>query len=365
MQDAGRESQKPDVVSGAVALESKPKLLALEALRGFAALLVVADHSIAIRLEKTGQIDAPLLAFGYALGTLGVATFFIISGFVMIHAHGHEFGNRSAPGRFFDKRISRIVPLYWFMTSAYAVNLILTSRSPSLGEFIKSLLFIPYQPAGDPFGHPVLGQGWTLNYEAFFYLIFGLCLFARNGLPLVFAFFVLTISCGLTGLFPENTIQDFLASPICGYFLLGILFGMGRKAVGVRINFYQGIIGVAVLFATSSVAIFYHPDLEYFIVPLCAFLTAGTCIFCSDENIDLASAFVSKKMGAITYAVYLTHTLLIAQFAKRFTSIPFVLFCIAMVPVCIIGGYIVQMYIEKPLIGGWKSMVRRKRLPAS
>ena len=62
----------------------------LQALRASAALLVVAGHAIATLGEKAGySIDR---SFAWFLGEYGVAIFFIISGFVIIHSHSQDFG---------------------------------------------------------------------------------------------------------------------------------------------------------------------------------------------------------------------------------------------------------------------------------
>ena len=61
----------------------------LQALRGSAALLVVAGHAIATLGEKAGySIDR---SFAWFLGEYGVAIFFI-SGFINIHSHSRDFG---------------------------------------------------------------------------------------------------------------------------------------------------------------------------------------------------------------------------------------------------------------------------------
>ena len=44
---------------------------------------------------------------------------------------------------------------------------------------IASYLFYPYvRPDG--WGAPLLGVGWTLNYEVFFYTLFGLLIFLQR-----------------------------------------------------------------------------------------------------------------------------------------------------------------------------------------
>lgn len=50
-------------------------------------------------------------------------------------------------------------------------------------DVIQSLMFIPLnlKDGGAPFfGSPVLHVGWTLNYEIYFYLIFGISLLFKS-----------------------------------------------------------------------------------------------------------------------------------------------------------------------------------------
>jgi exopolysaccharide production protein ExoZ len=77
---------------------------------------------------------------------------------------------------FFLRRLIRIVPLYWAMTTAYLVFFLvayidLAAANISLGTIIASFVFLPY-PKPDATMFPLHMLGWTLNYEMFFYVIF-------------------------------------------------------------------------------------------------------------------------------------------------------------------------------------------------
>ena len=54
---------------------------------------------------------------------------------------------------------------------------LLNSTTADIGNLIRSMLFIPHARANG-IVLPVLGLGWTLNYEMFFYAIFAICLLA-------------------------------------------------------------------------------------------------------------------------------------------------------------------------------------------
>jgi peptidoglycan/LPS O-acetylase OafA/YrhL len=114
-------------------------------------------------------------------GGFGVDIFFIISGFVIALMISKDTNN------FFIKRLFRIIPLYIIATITMVVACVLfpdkiNHAVANISAFIKSILFIPYKIATkfEPSG-PILGQGWTLNYEMFFYLIMAMCIiFIKN-----------------------------------------------------------------------------------------------------------------------------------------------------------------------------------------
>lgn len=125
----------------------------IQALRGLACLMIVFCHT----------------AVGNGIGQYGVEIFLIISGFIIMYTTEFE------SSQFWRKRIKKIVPLYWLVTlftsfAVYAVPQLFNSYEVSLEYIFKSLFFIPYEHGG--IRQPVLGLGWTLNYEMLFYLIF-------------------------------------------------------------------------------------------------------------------------------------------------------------------------------------------------
>lgn len=146
------------------------------------------------------QPDAALLAAragqGFARNDLlpwmaGVDIFFVVSGFIMVHASGDLLGRAGAPRLFLSRRIARIVPLYWAATTLFLlVGLVLpaalNSGVPDLTQIAASYLFWPAVSA-QGLVHPIYSLGWTLNYEMLFYVLFaaGLALPARWSLPAV------------------------------------------------------------------------------------------------------------------------------------------------------------------------------------
>jgi exopolysaccharide production protein ExoZ len=148
--------------AGPVAPSARPdSLLSIQALRALAAVAVVAYHALQ-------WADG-----GFDVGRSGVDVFFVISGFIIWRVCA---GRDLSPGAFLWRRLTRVAPLYWLTTLALAAvapvfPAFLPEVRPGLSHLALSLAFIPHlDPRGLPF--PTLPPGWTLDYEAAFYLIF-------------------------------------------------------------------------------------------------------------------------------------------------------------------------------------------------
>jgi len=208
------------------------KIHFLQALRAIAAWLVVTDHAL---LDVThGDARNPATPVAWAMGSVGVCVFFVISGFIMVQISWDDFGRRGAAANFLRRRIIRIVPLYWLATvAAFAFHKVSATHGANAGwsELLRSMLFIPYRDAEDGWT-PVLAQGWTLNYEMFFYLIFAAAIaFPRQiAVPAVAGALVIFTLIGLS--LPEGVLA-YLSSPIVLWFVMGIGLALLRRWCGL------------------------------------------------------------------------------------------------------------------------------------
>ena len=197
-----------------------------------------------------------------AFGQVGVDIFFVVSGVIMWVTTATD--SSLNPWLFFRLRLIRIVPLYWFYTTAYVVVATvaptqLFSAALTPWYVISSLLFIPTRhPNGDIV--PVYSLGWTLNYEMFFYFLFGLCLLARSQTVRLFA-----ISAAIGGLVivgaivkPESAVGLTYTDPIMLEFLAGVLIGSAFLKFGTRaLPAFVG--GVAILASGALFLTFLGP----------------------------------------------------------------------------------------------------------
>src|ERR1700712_4769723 len=152
---------------------SRTTLPSIQWLRAVAAIMVAIDHATYFSDLINQQSGQALRTFlGFSNWSFGIHIFFVVSGFIMIHTT-HNFGETAAWRHFLMRRVIRVVPLYWLLTTVIVVGVLVSPHSLEIATdkfqyILRSYLFIPaLRSEGDL--RPILGQGWTLNYEMFFY----------------------------------------------------------------------------------------------------------------------------------------------------------------------------------------------------
>jgi peptidoglycan/LPS O-acetylase OafA/YrhL len=164
------------------------KIRNVELGRGLAALAVVFFHANAT-MAFIGGPDVPWMR----LGEHGVDFFFVLSGFIIFHAHSGDIGK---PYKFTDyivKRIVRIIPMLWIIVTVVCLAKVLfSSVALTASQIFSSLLLYP------SLQEPIPAVVWTLRHEAIFYVAFaGIILSKRLGLVI----FALWLFCCLTQMF--------------------------------------------------------------------------------------------------------------------------------------------------------------------
>jgi exopolysaccharide production protein ExoZ len=338
----------------------------IQGLRAAAAFLVVIDHSMSIMIDS-GVIRGVNLNMAWMFGGIGVKIFFLISGFIMITTTRDEFAAPDASRRFLWKRFLRIAPLYWLVTALYATRLALQGASPHLVPLTFSILFLPYR---NNLGmiQPVYGLGWTLNYEMFFYLLFGIALQFRiwggmAGLIGSLIGVVLLVKWATLAFLPESiaSMLGFWGDPIVLYFAGGILIGAARIGLGDRgrllaIGIYPAMTAaLACIFAYIVYAFtFFSSDPgSYWEIAACA----GAVLFCglaADPIRNERLRPLIRALGDATYSIYLTHGFLIGPgqrlWLAAFGQHGAAFFVLTMIILCGGIGLLSYRYFEKPLL---------------
>jgi peptidoglycan/LPS O-acetylase OafA/YrhL len=152
-------------------MEKKNKIEVLEALRGFAALYVVAHHLQLYEYSKLGYLTSQ--------GQAAVMLFFILSGFVMYYANYRYLDE----GRFrfkayFVRRFRRIYPVFIAALLLAYVAACIEAKSfvPIDGRTLLGNLLNLQDHARIPnnWFEPYYKNGplWSLSYEWWFYMLF-------------------------------------------------------------------------------------------------------------------------------------------------------------------------------------------------
>src|SRR5262245_6690529 len=92
-------------------------LTSIQVLRAVAACAVALAHIQGDVNHHIGVSLFPLLS----IGGFGVDIFFVISGFIMVYVSAPMFAVPGAARVFLLRRICRIAPLYWAVTTFYIV----------------------------------------------------------------------------------------------------------------------------------------------------------------------------------------------------------------------------------------------------
>lgn len=303
----------------------KREIAWIQALRGIAALLVVICHA---RVVLRGTAWEPLAEHWLTPGALGVDLFFMISGFIMVYTTTDCDGTIRYASTFLIKRFARVFPVYM---AAVLLSTVLTRTHlieppkdlPSFLSTAKSLLFIPIDASKPPFFGTPYDVGWTLNFEMYFYLVFGIAtLFGRHRWKVLAAWFALTLIAipvafsGHGGLDVrqnygiENAYLALIANPIIWEFGVGVAIGriylsrltLPRNALSLAL--VAGSVVFAVWYDFSWHGTFNGLDQWGTPLPIMLLLFALTS---NRRGFNVPSPIV--WLGGVSYSLYLFHPL--------------------------------------------------------
>lgn len=282
-------------------------LTGIRYLRGIAAVLVLVDH-LTFYLPSGG--------YRFWAGGAGVDVFFVISGAVMWWA-----ARDMHAARFVRRRLVRIVPLYWLALAFTAVLWPGGGIDPwldfPLPDVVRSFLFVPFANAArGGLVQPVLGVGWTLNLEMYFYAVFALSLLAPSRR--------LSVCLGLLAVAPvmvhvvgvAAVPVAFYAQPRVAEFAAGMVLAATARRAGALDRPVFGIAALAagvVLFAISAWGSAGGWPLG--IARGLAAVLVVAAAFALDKALARRPVALLARLGDASYSLYLTHTLTQAYLA--------------------------------------------------
>lgn len=333
-------------------------LKSLQILRFVAALSVVLSH-----IESNPNF-----------GAFGVDIFFVLSGFVIALV----VSNKQSPGLFAISRVSRIVPIYWLLTTLLLILIFIapqlvhesTVSNANATNYLKSLLFIPYYGAVGI--KPILALGWTLNYEMLFYLLVWISLlFSKHPLTLasilLVALYFISSFAGEMGVAGEFFGSQLIFEFILGAFAFTLYKSSFLKRIHRLILFLVAVASYVFMayvesrgLAQSQLLFFGVPS---FFLVLC-FVGLEDCL--SKTSDSVVSFFVS--MGDASYSTYLTHWYVVVA-CRKILSERLELFefyspigIVFTVSACLFVGQMTYKWADRPMNTAVKKFLTRKFL---
>ena len=317
-------------------MAAETRLNGIQMLRGLAAFAVVIYH-IQLLAEKNGIINQIIVNNISENLYVGVDIFFVISGFIMAKT---VVGSDISGLEFIRRRIIRIVPLYWVLTfflftSINLISNVMQISSYSYRQLLASLFF-----SSDIFymSVPIIDQGWTLEFEMFFYILISICLIftrKRNALMLTGVTLILICLLGANQMFLE--------------FVIGITVYYINKFIYLKEILFKFTAIFAVLIFLLLFSMDYSSDLRVVVYGIPCALMLLAC-----ANINLAPTNRLVVLGEISYSLYLSQSLLLFWFVKGSVLITNQLlqfFCLfILIPIsCVVIAFFIHKFIEIPL----------------
>jgi exopolysaccharide production protein ExoZ len=264
------------------------------------------------------------------------------------------------PKMFLLRRLIRIYPIYWIMCAAYIFAHLFIGSQYNLGvdQILASALLVP------PYSSYIIGPGWTLSFEMYFYICFALTLFAgpRRGLFLLSAFFFTSVLAGLIFAAPSPAghvvtnalLLEFVAGAWLAY---GFVHGINA---GPKIGAGLSLSAVTLLVCSLLLGNRGLPSVVSWGVPA-TMLVAGI--------LGLEPYFRSRAgrriaaLGDSSYLLYLCHILVLDLLLKNpfFTLSPGKEFAVPMSfvlgAICALAAAIGYRLVEWPLLVLMKRLV--------
>ncbi len=286
----------------------------------------------------------------FAIGAAGVDVFFVVSGFIMMAISDHR---QTSPFIFLKNRLLRIAPNYWIVTGIMIIGAVaglFPNMKLDFFHIMGSFFFFPVaSPNAEQFW-PVLVQGWTLNYEAFFYAVFAMALFFRPPYRLATLMLVLLalVFCGMFLQSSANT-ATFYTRPL----LLEFAAGAALAKLWKRGTLPSAAIGtLLIVLAVFGFAMIHVMKLEFDARncgPLAVMMLAG--VLAIERAGKLSRYPIASYLGDASYSIYLWHTLALSVTVKlgMIMDLPFVLIATGGVIAGTFTGVIAYECVEKPI----------------
>lgn len=294
---------------------------AVDGLRGYLAMAVFIHHFIITWYWKnTGFWERPPEDYFQNYGKVGVAIFFMITGFLFI---SKILNNRENINwlRLFESRVFRIYPLYLFALLVITLNVLVNTKFELnvyafaiIKQYLKWFIFFGNEINGFSDTRKIIaGVDWTLKYEWIFYI----------SLPLIAkvisygkgASVFLVFACLLVFEFPIRYLGIstvffilFAVGGVCAYFIKARLFD--------EINFHRKSVSLVSFLLLVFTLIYPNTfDLWHVVAMSLFFLLVSQ----GNDMFGLFRQIPSVLLGEISYSIYLLHGALLYLLFSQLT----------------------------------------------
>lgn len=283
----------------------------IDGLRGFLAVSVLFHHiAINHQLSTDGVWALPPSRFYANIGQIGVAMFFMITGFLfwiqMLQSSGKPNFVKLYIGRVF-----RILPVYLVLamfsllvvgiTTDWTLNVPLQQFSLEVIKFLAGGIFQNFTVNGYAVSDVSVGVTWTLPWEWAFYasLIFT-SFFARVKIagifvPIAMLFIGYAIELGHFHHFPVAFILLFLSGMSLGALSSITVLELDKNVKNLMSFGFVGFISIA-LFAFDGI---------YDALPVLVLSLAFALVVFGADCFGLFNATAAKRLGDVSYGIYL------------------------------------------------------------
>lgn len=342
-------------------VEMRQHIRTIQIFRGFAALGVVAHHTVQSTNAFFGDMPK-WVHHTIGQGKFGVDFFFVLSGFIIMFVHQHDRKSFSSVKKYLIQRFIRVYPVYWLVAMVIGIAYFLMPAMSQSGgreiNVISSILLIPSE------GVPVLSVAWTLIHEVMFYIFFLLFFFSN---ALFSTFIVLWVVCIAVANFVEviwvlDDINHYFFSLLNIEFIFGMLAAITLKHVcsiklGMLLTLCGGLIGVVAIYGVNLGL----PDSIRLIFAFgMAQLIIGAAII--ERRVNVSFPAVLILLGDASYSIYLIHKPALSITQRIFSKMNFGWEMALFLGVIIttLFGVIFHLIVEKSLI----RIIRHKLAPS-
>lgn len=367
-------------------------LQVVDALRGYAILLVIIVHSMGQNEDLVWPVKRLL-----TLGFYGVQLFFLASALTLLMSwfrSNDRFLQRS--GKFLIRRFFRIAPLYYLAVVFYWFSYQVKPEDFRFELLISTLLFYnawsPFLTPTVPGWTPVPG-GWSISVEFCFYFIFPIMALATTSLKRSLFFFAAALSIMLAasyfGMFmhPEISLEArsnflyFWPPNQLIVFSLGFVLYHCVKSFEVQQWLTASRItanGATIALGLSILALSFYGPRKFFdwsfglppthLLMSLLFLAWALVLIIKPRGFAINSAIIG--LGTVSFSAYILHFSVLkyvsyflkASWAFPTTGINSIIYSVVLFLISLVitryAAAITYRYIEIPFINLGKSLIR-------